>query len=169
MPAVTDPVYAAVGGVIVGAVASGGVQAYLSRSDRRREGRNSALALYMKLHEAETAIEELRPRRDWSNMITDWSSFAPVWAEYRGGLAQVLRTPDFVLVDSAFAGIASLSRSRERDNAEPPPAPGQPPNFHPPDFVLEQYGALAQGAKLIVLNASFRWWEKRVRRKALAG
>ncbi len=88
---------------------------------------------------------------------------------YRGGLAHVLRTTDFVRVDSAFAGIASLSRSRERDNAEPPPVPGQPPNFDPPDFVLKKYGQLAQAAKLIVLNAVFRWWEKRARQKALAG
>jgi hypothetical protein len=172
MRAVDEPVLVAVigvGGVLVGAVGSGGIQAFLARGDRRREGRNAALALYMKLHEAETAIEELRPRRDWDDMITDWTSFEPVWAKNQGGLAHVLSTPDFVLVDSAFAAIASLSRSRERDNAKPPPILGQPPHFDPPDFVLERYGELAQGAKLIVLNAAFRWREKRRRREALAG
>ncbi len=170
MSAVQEPELAAVigvGGIVVGAVGTGAVQSVLARSDRRREGRNAALALYMKLHEAETAIEELRPRRDWDNMITDWTSFGPIWAEYRGALAHVLRTPDFVLVDSAFAAIASLSRSRERDAAKPLPAPSQPPNFDPPDFVLEKYGELAKGAKLIVLDASFRWWEVRAKRKAL--
>jgi hypothetical protein len=101
-------------------------------------------------------------------MITDWASFGPVWTDHRSALAHVLRTPDFVAIDSAFSGIASLSRSRARDAAKPPPQPGQPPNFDPPDDVLVMYGALAEGAKRIVLNAAFRRWEFQNKRKALA-
>ncbi len=155
-------------GIVLGAVGTGAVQSFLARSDRRREGRNAALALYLKLHEAETAIEELRPRRDWDNMVTDWTSFGPIWAEHRGALAHVLRIPDFVLIDSAFAGVGTLSRARERDAVKRPPAPGHSPNFDPPDYVLENYAGLAKGAKLIVLNAAFRWWEARDKRRALA-
>jgi hypothetical protein len=99
-------------GLVVGAVASGSVQSYLSRSDRRREGRNAARVLYMQLHEAESAIEELRPRRDWDNMITEWAAFGTTWSQYRESVAHVLNTPRFVLVDSAFAATTTLARAR---------------------------------------------------------
>jgi len=165
---VTDPVYAAVGGVIVGALASGSVQSYLSRSDRRRDGRHAARVLYMEMYEAEATIRELRARRDWRAMITDWDSFGSAWSQYRDQVTHVLNTKSFAYVDSGFASMASLSRARQRDLAEPLPAPGAPPRFDPPDDILGIYLHTAQRAKRIVLKASLRWWEIWARRKALA-
>jgi hypothetical protein len=156
-------------GLVVGAVASGSVQSYLSRSDRRREGRNAARVLYIQLHEAESAIEELRPRRDWDNMITEWAAFGTTWSQYRESVAHVLNTPRFVQVDSAFAATTTLSRARTRDLSKSAPPPGQPPSFDPSDLVLQNYAQIIQGAKRIVLKVSFRWWELRARRKALSG
>jgi hypothetical protein len=168
---VDEPVLVAVigvGGVLVGAVGSGGVQAYLSRSDRRRDGRHAARVLYMEMHEGELTLLELRPRRDWNNMITDWDAFGVAWAQYRDQLTHVLSTERFAYVDSAFASIATLSRARTRDLAKAPPPPGSPPNFDPPDAIVLLYLQVVQRAKRIVLKASFRWWEIWARRRALA-
>jgi hypothetical protein len=155
-------------GLVVGAVASGSVQTYLSRADRRRSGRDATRVLYMELHEAEAAIHELRPRRDWGLMVTDWESFGAVWSKYRDRATNVLRTPEFVAVDSAFACMATLARAWKNDLAKMPPGPGHAPHFDPADKILALYYEVVKGAKRIVLKASFRWWEVRARRKALS-
>jgi hypothetical protein len=66
------------------------------------------------------------------------------------------------------AAPTALARSRERDAKKPPPNPDEPPTFDPDDELLAIYVANNQAAARILLNASFRWWEIRARKKALA-
>lgn len=91
----------AIGGVIVGAIASGSTQAALARFDRRRSGRAANRILYMQLHNAESAIKDLRKVRRWSGMITDWHAFEKIWEQYREPLALALGTHDFHRVSTA--------------------------------------------------------------------
>lgn len=156
-------------GLVVGTVASGSVQSYLARADRRRDARSGALLLYMQLHSAKGAVSDLRPRRDWAQMITDWDAYAAAWDKHSEKLAGALNTTRFHVVSAAFGCLASLARSKERDTSQPPPKPGEPPNFGPADELLAIYEANIEAAKRITLDASFRWWEYRTREKALAG
>jgi hypothetical protein len=171
MPAVKEPALVAVigvGGVLVGAVGSGAVQATVARFDRRRSGRDAARVLYLQLHEGESAIHELRPRRDWGELITDWENFGVAWSQYRDQVTHVLNTPEFALVDSAFACMRTLAQACKRDMSKPSPASGQRPHFDPSDEILAICSEVVKRAKRVVLKASFRWWEVRDRRKALA-
>jgi hypothetical protein len=169
MPAVKEPVLVAVigvGGVVVGGLASGTVQSYLARSDRRRSGRNAARLLYMQLHNAEKALSDVRELRDWGKMITDWSAYGSAWDRHNEPLAHRLNTARFTAVSSAFACLASLSSSHDRNQRQAGPTAA--PDFDPPDELLGLYLVTVQRAKRVVLKASFRWWEMRSRRKALA-
>jgi hypothetical protein len=196
MPAVKEPALIAiigVGGVVVGAVGGGLVQSALARAERRRAGRAAAVVLRMELHDAEKAISDLRELRAWDEMITDWDAYAAIWALYRDRLASVLNTKAFAKVAAAFACLASLKRSYQRDtlNSFPQRAgtpdaesasvyrhlaglwgshqrKAQQPAFDPTDEYLALYLRTVQEAKRIVLKASFRWWEMRHREKALA-
>jgi hypothetical protein len=171
MPAVKEPALVAVigvGGVLVGAVGSGAVQATVARFDRRRSGRDAARVLAMELHEAEHAIGELRPLRDWKRIITDWDRFEAAWQQYRDQLTHVVTTDEFGKVDSAFACMRVLSRAAKRDLAEPPPAAGRPPRFDPSDEILASYFEVVQRAKWIVLATSYRWWEKQAKQRVMA-
>ena len=104
-----------VGGLVVGAVGSGGVQAYLSRADRRRDGHHAARVLYVQLHDGEAAVATLRDLRNWEAMITDWDAYGAAWSEYRDRLTHVLNTERFATVNSAFQCMASLARGRNSD------------------------------------------------------
>ncbi len=196
MPAVQEAVLVAVigvGGVLVGAVGGGVVQALLARGERRRAGRAAAVVLYIKLHDAEKAVSDLRELRAWGEMITDWDAYAAIWALYRDRLASVLNTSRFAIVAAAFGCLASLKRSHQRDTQNPFPQPAgtpygesvpvyghltrlwrshqreaQQPAFDPTDEYLALYLKTVQRAKRTVLEASFRWWEVRRRKKALA-
>lgn len=196
MLAVEEPVLVAVigvGGVVVGAVGGGIVQALLARGERRRAGRAAAVVLHIELHDAEKAISDLRKLRDWSEMVTDWDAYAAIWALYRDRLASLLSTSRFAIVASAFGCLASLKRSRQRDTQNPSPQPArapdaksagvyrrrarlwrshkreaQQPAFDPSDEYLALYLKSVQRAKRVVLKASFRWWEVRRRKNALA-
>lgn len=171
MRAVDEPALVAVigvGGILVGAVGSGAVGATVARFDRRRAGRDAARVLAMELHEAEHAIGELRPLRDWSKMITDWDRFEPAWQQYRDRLTHVLTTDEFGKVDSAFACMRVLSRAAKRDLAKPPPAAGQPPHFDPSEQILANFFEVVQRAKWIVLATSYRWREKQVKHRVMA-
>jgi len=99
-------------------------------------------------------------------MITDWDAFGIAWDQYRDAVANILTTPDFAIVDSAFASIASLSRAKARDLAKPVPL-GVPASFDTPDEILGGYLETVQRAKRIVLKASFRYREVGAKRKAL--
>jgi hypothetical protein len=101
-------------GLVVGAVASGGVQSYLARSDRRRSTRRAARLLYMELHSAHTALEDLLKLQDWARMITDWDAYGQAWEKHSEALAGALNTRDFHIVSSAFSCLASVARSRAR-------------------------------------------------------
>lgn len=171
MPPVKEPALVAaigVGGVLVGAVGGGVVQATLARSDRRRDGRNAARLLYIQLHDAEKAVADLRELRDWNEMITDWREYGEKWERYSDALPAVLNTSEFTTVTSAFGCLASLGRSRDGDGQKPRPQPDGTANFGPEDALLGVYLKTVQRAKRIVLNASFRWWEIRAKREALA-
>ena len=157
-----------VGGLVVGAIGSGAVQATVARFDRRRSGRDAARVLAMELHEAEHAIGELRPLRDWNRIITDWDRFEAAWQQYRDRLTHVVTTDEFGKVDSAFACMRVLSRAAKRDLAKPPPAPGQRPHFDPSDEILAKFFQVVQRAKWIVLETSYRWWEQRAKRRVMA-
>jgi len=172
MPAVKEPALVAiigVGGVMVGGIASGGVQSYLARADRKRDARSGARLLYMQLHDAQAAVNDLRPRRDWGQMITDWDAYGTAWDRHSEKLANSTNTIRFHVVSSAFGCIASLARSKERDTSQPSPTSGEPPRFGPADDLLALYEANIEAAKRITLTASFRWWEYRARKNALAG
>jgi hypothetical protein len=179
-----------VGGVIIGAVGGGVVQALLARGERRRSGRAAAVVLYIELHDAEKAISDLCELRAWGEMITDWDAYAAIWALYRDRLASVLSTSRFAKVAAAFGCLASLKRSRQRDTQNSSPQPlGAPyaqagrlhghlrrsrqaeprkPPFDPSDEYLALYLKTVQGAKRVVLKASSCWWEVRRRKDALA-
>ena len=99
--------------------------------------------------------------------MTDWERFESTWAQYRDQLTHALSTVDFAATDSAFACMRTLARACKRDIAKPPPNPGEPPHFDPSDEILGNYFEVVQRAKQIVLNASFRWWEREARRKTV--
>lgn len=82
----------AIGGILVGAVASGGVQAVLGQAGRHRSGRTAARLIYLQLTNAHSAVEDLRVRRDWNMMITQWDEYAVLWARYGEALLQSLST-----------------------------------------------------------------------------
>jgi hypothetical protein len=168
MPAVKEPALVAVigvGGVLVGAIGSGLVQAAGARFDRRRAGRAAARVLAMDLHEAEHAIGELRPLRDWDRIVTDWDHFEAAWQQHRDQLTHVLTTDEFGKVASAFAAMRTLSHAAKRDLAKPPPITGRPSHFDPSDDILANYFKLVQRAKWIVLLTSYRWREYREKRR----
>lgn len=139
-------------GVIVGALVSGGVQSVVGRVDRARDARSAARLLYMQLHEAQQAIEDLAVRRDWSEMITDWTSFGTAWDRHAEALAGVLGTREFMKVSSAFGCLASLARSRARDGESA---------WSVPDGTLELYRTTVQAAKRPILEHSFTRKEKK--------
>lgn len=98
-------------------------------------------------------------------MITDWDAYGASWDQHSEKLAPTLNTTHFHLVSSAFGCLASLARSREIALQE---ALVEKPKFDISDNLLAIYEANIEAAKRIVLKVSFRWWEIRERRKALA-
>lgn len=82
-------------GVIADAILTGGVQAAIAWFDRRRSARTSARLLYMELHTAGEAIEELYNRRSWELMVIDWRVFVAMWEKHREALASVLKPQAF--------------------------------------------------------------------------
>jgi hypothetical protein len=156
----------AVAGVVVGALASGSVQSYLARADRRRDARSAARLLYMQLHGARKAVDDLRPRRDWGRMITNWNAYGVAWERYSESLAHTLNTTSFHMVSAAFECIASLALARDRDMD--PTSQGAQLKFDPTDGLLAMYIDTIDAAKQILLRHSFRWWEHWARNKAMA-
>lgn len=144
---------AALIGLIVGAVASGGVQATLAQWDRNRDARSAARLLYLHLHEAHKAVREIRKYRDWDRMITDWDTYGRAWDTHAEKLARVLDTGTFMAVASAFASLASLARSHAKSAEETVP-PGTPRNFSVSDDQLTLYEFLVEAAGDMILNAS---------------
>ena len=157
------------GGAVLGAVASGSVQASLARGDRRRAGRTAARLLYLQLHGAHWAIEDLRERRDWNKMIIQWDEYGLAWERHGDALVQVLSANKAAYVTTAFECLASLARGRVSDLAQGIPTVGEPWKFSPEDSLLIKYVKAAETAKLITLRASFRVWEFKGRKYALVG
>jgi|HubBroStandDraft_1064217.scaffolds.fasta_scaffold119897_1 hypothetical protein len=155
-----DTAIAGLVGVGVGAVATGGIQAAAAWFDRRLTARSSARLVYMQLHDAQAAIEDLRERRSWENMITDWERYGNEWAKHSVPLARTLKTNKFLNVASAFHCMASLAQARIKDEADPI-TEGQPSNFNPPTDRLDMYLLQVTVAKRPTLEAAYTWWEKR--------
>jgi hypothetical protein len=141
----------ALAGLVVGAVASGGVQSYLARSDRRRDMRSAARLLYMELHNSHEALEDLLRLQDWDRMITDWDSYGRAWEKHSEALAGALDTRDFHVVSAAFASMASVAASRAM--AMKPGAVGIPSDR------FMGYRANVEAARKIVFDVSFTRWE----------
>jgi hypothetical protein len=152
-------------GLVVGAAASGSVQSYLARADRRRDARSAARLLYMQLHGAQGAVEDLLKLQSWDQMITDWDAYGAAWEKHSEALARVLNTTDFHTVSSAFSCIASLARSRAAATRakEAPPPSGTTPTFAVNTTLYIIYRANVEAAKVIVFRVSFTWWEVRRR------
>jgi hypothetical protein len=164
---VTSAEYA-IAGVVVGAVASGGVQATIASLDRRRAGRAAARLLFMQLQDARKAVADLRVRRDWQMMLTDWPAYDVAWREHSKELALALNdTYDFHHVSTAFACLRSIAGARDLD-LKMEMAIGEA-GFDPSDDTLDGYGRQIARAQEVLLHASFRFWEIRNRRRALAG
>jgi hypothetical protein len=159
----SDPVVLIAAGAVGGALVTGALQSVTARADRRRDGRNAARILYLQLYEADSAVGELRDRLDWREMITDWEGYGVTWREYRDQVGHVLTTPQHAIVHSAFASIASLARARHDDLTR-----WDPPIFSPEDELLRLYEATIANAEGICLAASFRWHERKARRRVLA-
>jgi hypothetical protein len=155
-----DTAIAGLIGVGVGAIATGGIQAAAAWFDRRLTARSSARLVYMQLHDAQAAIEDLRERRSWENMITDWERYSNEWAKHSVPLARALKTNKFLVVASAFHCMASLAQSRAKDESDPVPE-GQASNFNPPPDKLDMYLRQVTIAKRPTLEAAYTWWEKR--------
>jgi hypothetical protein len=105
-----DTAIAGLVGVGVGAVATGGIQAAAAWFDRRLTARSSARLVYMQLHDAQAAIEDLRERRSWENMITDWERYGNEWAKHSVPLARTLKTNKFLNVASAWQASPRLEQ-----------------------------------------------------------
>jgi hypothetical protein len=122
----------------------------------------------MQLHNASSAVKDVRELRNWEEMITDWDQYGTAWDRHSEKLAHTLNTLDFHRVSSAFGCLGSLARSKETDLKQSPPSPGSKPTFDPTDDILEAYEDAIDRAKAITLKASFGWWEVRARNKALS-
>jgi hypothetical protein len=153
-------------GAVIGACASGLIQALLSRADRGRAGRSAARLVYMQLHGAQSEVEELQVLGEWEYLITDWQTFGHTWDRHSESLVQVLNATQSATVASAFECLASLARAREAD--ERAINSPEPSRVFPPDKTLDHYIANLRAAKIIALTASFGRREGEQREKALA-
>jgi len=142
-------------GVVLTAVAGGGVQATLAYLDRGRAARSACRLIYIKLHGAQAAINELRERRDWDKMITDWDSYDRSWEKYSDSIVQVLNTKDSAEIGTAFECLASLARSKAHHV--------KGALFDPPDARLQRYAQVISKARLLALKASFTKQEREER------
>lgn len=146
-----------VGSAALGAVASGGVQAGLARVDRQRDTRSAARLLYMQLHDADGALEDLLQLSSWDAMQTDWEAYGRAWERHAEALAGALNTTDFHIVSSAFACLASVARSSAaaRRAKETTPPVGTAPSFAINANLFQLYRANVNAARKITLHASF--------------
>jgi hypothetical protein len=146
-------------GVIAGAIVTGGVQLLVAWFDRRRASRAAARLLYMQLWWAHNAIDGLLTDNAWNPHI-DWGRFISAWVELRAGLARVLKTANFMRASAAFTAIEQLSLCRADDMAQP-----GAPSLSPTTLDLARiYDSHVQRAKVVLNQASFGWWEWRIRR-----
>jgi hypothetical protein len=155
-----DAAIAGLIGVGVGAVVSGGFQATSASLDRRRVARSSARLIFLQLHDAQAAVEDLRACMSWDSMITEWQAYGLAWEQHAAQIALVLRANECLNIASAFHCLASLARSRAKDAADPVPE-GQAANFDPSGEVLDNYVRQIQAAKYLSLKAAYSWREHR--------
>lgn len=151
-----DTLLGAVLGVLVGAIASGGVQSYFARRDREREGRSSARLLFMELQEAAKAMKSLQSFKRWNAVIVDWSQYGVMWERHCENLSRMLEgeTDNFMRVSEAFSSISILARMRRADEAEPRPD-GAPALYSLGDQFLVEYIRSVETARDIVRVISF--------------
>src|SRR5580693_4886794 len=79
-----EPVVVALIGVrsaILGVLASGVVQATLAQLDRKRDARNAARLLCMKLHSADMALKALEDHGAWVPPALDFGRYMTAWEQ----------------------------------------------------------------------------------------
>jgi hypothetical protein len=154
-----DALLAGLIGVVGTAVAGGGVTSTLAYLDRGRAARSACRLIYVQLHDAQAAINDLRERRDWGQMITDWDSYDRSWDKYSDDIVQVLDTTDSATLATAFACLNSLARSKAHHVIGA--------SFDPPDALLHLYARVVNRARLLALGASFTKREREKRDEAV--
>jgi hypothetical protein len=104
-----DQLLAALIGIVVGAGASGGVQAWLRWHDRRLAGRVAARLILGDLFLAETSVRQVIERRHWLGHDTDWCNRAlAVWESQREAFAAAVSAADWTDVAIGYRDIADL-------------------------------------------------------------
>jgi hypothetical protein len=136
---------------VFGAASSGSVQAGLAYADRGRSGRSACRLVFVQLHGAQSAVNDLRELRDWDQMITDWEAYGHAWDKYSDAIVQVLDTDDSATIGSAFECLASLGRGSARASDVPS------------DKLLHRYVEIIDKARMIALRKSFKRREREKR------
>jgi hypothetical protein len=154
MTSTTVTVLVGLGGLVLGALTSGCVQAWLGWLDRRRTGRAAARLLYTYLLWAELAVNDALTLRSW-NPKTPWDWFIAAWREQRLALAHVLPTESFRELAVAFGVIEQLAVIRAEDCKRTPPTFSSDPRFE------GTYRADVKKAVAVVHLASLTWRERR--------
>jgi hypothetical protein len=143
---------AALIGLVVGAVASGSVQAALAWFDRDRDARGAARLLYIKLHSADAALKTLEEHHAWLPAGLDFRQYTAAWEQRADALARVMKSEDAIDVDHAFALMDAIAMNKAEDEAT---KTGEEPAFTFPLEALSLYRSQLQAAKRIVHRAAY--------------
>jgi hypothetical protein len=144
-------------GVAVGGLLTGGIQAIGAWFDRRLAARTCARLIYMQLQDAQQAVEDLRQRRAWEAMNTDWRAYGVAWDQHSMSIARALMATQSLTIASAFQCIAGLARAETKDRAD---APEGQTLFDPSDELLAGCLQQIKSAKYVALRASYLWVER---------
>lgn len=140
-------------GLVVGAVASGGVQAALSWFDRDRDARSAARLLYMKLDSADVALKALEDHNAWIPAALDFRQYTVAWEKRSDALSRVLKSADAIAVDKAFGLLDAVAMKKAEDQAAA--KPGEEPRFTFPLDLVGAYRLKVQAAAHIVCVAAY--------------
>jgi hypothetical protein len=140
-------------GLVVGALASGGVQAALAWSDRDRDARSAARLLYMKLDSADVALKALEDHHAWVPVGLDFRQYTAAWEKRSDALSRVLKSADAIAVDKAFGLLDAVAMKKAEDEAAA--KSGEEPPFTFPLDVLDAYRLQVQAAASIVRLAAY--------------
>lgn len=144
---------AALIGLVVGAVASGSVQAALAWFDRDRDARSAARLLYMKLDTADLALKALEDHNAWIPAGLDFRQYTAAWEKRSDALSRVLKSADAIAVDKAFGLLDAVAMRKAEDQAAA--KPGEEPSLGLPMDVVRAYRLQVQAAARIVRVAAY--------------
>jgi hypothetical protein len=140
-------------GLVVGAVASGSVQAALAWFDRDRDARSAARLLYVKLDSADVALKALEDHDAWVPIALDFRQYTAAWEKRSDALSRVLESGDAIAVDRAFGLLDAVAMRKEEDQAAA--EPGKEPGFTLPLDIVRAYRLQVQAAAHIVRVAAY--------------